>query len=98
MKKLVVVLILLIAFSVTAQNKYGLKTTSLSEYKASIQANPDKPLIDLKKLIPVIVLNFRNPPKNNFTKKKINNLSKPYPRKRVAEPLKKAKTNSKTRE
>ena len=42
------------ALSTVAQNKYGLKASTLVEYKASINVHPDKVLVDLEKFIPGI--------------------------------------------
>jgi len=84
-----------IALSAVAQNKYGLKATTLVEYKASINVHPDKVLVDLEKFIPGIVLDIRYATTNNFTNEKIYNLAKAYARKPVAEALKKAQTELK---
>lgn len=82
-------LLMFSATSVMAQNKYGLKATTYSEYVKSIQSNPDKALVDLEKEIPGIVLEIRYATTNNFTKEKIYNLAKAYARRPVAEALKK---------
>lgn len=71
-------------------NKYGLKTTNLKEYQASIKTAPQKELVDLEKHIPGIVLDIRYATTNNFTKEKIYNLPKAYARKSVADALLKA--------
>jgi len=96
MKKLITICFLIAAFGSEAQNKYGLKTMSLTEYKASIQINPDKALIDLEKFVPGLVLDIRYATTNNFTKEKIYNLAKAYARKPVAEAVKKAQAELKT--
>jgi D-alanyl-D-alanine dipeptidase len=83
-------LTLVFAFVVSAlfaQNKYGLKTTNLQEYKASLSSNPDKELVDLTKFIPGITLDIRYATANNFTGKKIYNLARAYARRPVAEAL-----------
>lgn len=90
MKKLLFACMLLGAFTVQAQNKYGLKTQSLNEYKSSVEANPDKALVNLETFIPGVVLDIRYATTNNFTKEKIYNLARAYARKPVAEALKKA--------
>lgn len=72
-----------------AQNKYGLKPTTLNAYKTSVKINSQKELIDLEKFIPGIVLDIRYATTNNFTKEKIYNLAKAYARKPVAQSLKK---------
>ena len=81
--------------TVFAQNKYGLKVTTLEEYQASVKSNPNKELIDLEKFIPGLVLDIRYATTNNFTKEKIYNLAKAYARKPVAEALKKAQAELK---
>jgi len=90
MKKVLIVVLLSVVVHGLAQNKYGLKTTSLIEYKASINVNPEKKLVDLEKFIPGVVLDIRYATTNNFTKEKIYNLAKAYARKPVAEALKRA--------
>lgn len=73
-----------------AQNKYGLSPTDYQGYLKSVQANPNKELVDLEKFIPGIVLDIRYATTNNFTGEKIYNLAKAYARKPVAEAVKKA--------
>jgi len=88
-------LLLLILFSyyAQAQNKYGLHATTWKEYEASIKANPEKELVELKSVIPGIVLDIRYATKNNFTRAKVYNLARAYARKPVAEALKKAQAD-----
>jgi zinc D-Ala-D-Ala dipeptidase len=84
--------VLMICFSLTAasaQNKYGLKAMTHGEYVQSLKTNPQKELIDLKKLIPDLVMDIRYATTNNFTGEKIYNLAKAYARKPVAEALNK---------
>ncbi len=73
-----------------AQNKYGLVPTTLKEYLKSVEANPEKELIDLEKFIPGIVLDIRYATANNFTGEVIYNSAKAFARKPVAVALKKA--------
>ncbi len=73
-----------------AQNKYGLVPTTLKGYLKSVEANPDKELVDLETFIPGIKLEIRYATTNNFTGEQIYNLPKAYARKSVAEALKKA--------
>lgn len=97
--KFLFTLCLMVSFlSATAQteNKYRLKTTSLKEYKESINTAPQKKLIDLAIHIPGIVLDIRYATKNNFTGEKIYTLAKAYARKPVADALKKAQAEFKT--
>lgn len=83
------------SFYAAAQNKYGLKATTFLEYKASLNVNPDKSLVDLQKFIPGVVLDIRYATTNNFTGEKIYDLAKAYARKPVAEALKKAQAEFK---
>ena len=76
--------------------KYGLKPTNFIEYKESLKANPGKELVDLEKFIPDLIIDVRYATTNNFTGKKIYNLSKAYARRPVAEALKKAQAEFKT--
>jgi D-alanyl-D-alanine dipeptidase len=84
-----------VVFSVYAQgqNNYGLRATSLAEYGASIKSNPEKELVELKNVIPGIVLDIRYATKNNFTGAEVYRLAKAYARKPVAEALEKAQTD-----
>jgi zinc D-Ala-D-Ala dipeptidase len=95
----VLILLLIIAsvHNVNAQNKYGLKATTLEEYKQSVADNPNKELIDLEKFVPGLVLDIRYATANNFTKEKIYNLAKAYARKPVAEALKKIQAELKAK-
>jgi zinc D-Ala-D-Ala dipeptidase len=90
---------LLLLFSiptVVAQGKYGLKATTLHEYKKSVRANPNNELIDLEKAIPGIALDIRYATTNNFTGERIYTLPKAYARKSVAESLKKVQEDLKS--
>ena len=78
-----------------AQNKYGLKATTLTEYKESVKTNPNKELIDLEAFVPGLVLDIRYATTNNFTGEKIYNLAKAYARKPVAESLKRIQADLK---
>ncbi len=89
MKRSIILLLVLMTLTVTAQNKYGLKTLTLAEYKESITKNPAKELINLKDFVPGLVLDIRYATINNFTGEKIYNLARAYARKPVAEALKK---------
>jgi D-alanyl-D-alanine dipeptidase len=86
--RLITLAFLFISISNYAQNKYGLKATTYPEYIESIKSNHDKELIDLKILIPDLVLDIRYATTNNFTHEKIYNLAKAYARKPVAQALK----------
>lgn len=95
MKSIHVLFLLLLCFSVEAQNKYGLQTVRLSEYKASLQTNPENELVDLEKFIPGLVLDIRYATTNNFTHEKIYNMAKAFARRPVAEALQKAQAEFK---
>ncbi len=88
--KTFLIILFLVPFICLSQNKYGLRTTNLSEYKASLKSHPEKELVDLEKEIPGLVMDIRYAQENNFTGKKIYNLAKAYARKPVAEALKRA--------
>lgn len=92
MKKPLLTLFVLISITTSAQNKYGLRATTFTEYKQTLSANPEKELVDIEKVIPNIVLDIRYATTNNFTGEKIYNLARAYARKPVAEALKKAQT------
>ncbi len=78
------------------KNEFGLKVFNLKEYRSSIENDSNKELVDLEEKIPDIILDIRYATTNNFTKKKIYNLSKAYLRKPVAESLLKAQMEFKT--
>jgi zinc D-Ala-D-Ala dipeptidase len=83
-------IILFLSASLCAQNKYGLKTTTLNEYQSSLKTSPEKELVNLQEYIPGIVLDIRYATVNNFTGKQIYNLARAYARKPVAAALKEA--------
>lgn len=89
MKHSFTIILFLVSFSLTGQNKYGLKVTALAEYQESVKVNPQKELVNLEKFIPCIVLDIRYATTNNFTGERIYNLSRAYARRPVAEALKK---------
>ena len=90
MKNLAFILFLLPSL-LMAQNKYGLHTTTLSAYRTSLVANPEKELLNLAKVAPDILLEIGYATEKNFTGKKIYTLARGYARKPVAAALKKAK-------
>jgi len=75
MKAFQLALLVIITSQAFSQNKYGLKATTLDEYKTSLKANPEKELVNLEKFIPGIKLEIRYATTNNFTHEKIYNLS-----------------------
>jgi D-alanyl-D-alanine dipeptidase len=90
MKILTLIFFALVFISSSAQNKYGLKATTFTDYKQTLASSPEKELINLAKFIPGIVLDIRYATTNNFTGEKIYNLARAYARRPVAEALKKA--------
>ncbi len=76
--------------SLMAQNKYGLKATTLAGYKESIKAHPEKELVNLETFIPGIIPDIRYATTNNFTGEVIYHLPRAYARKSVATSLQKA--------
>lgn len=97
MRRSLIIFLFLPVLSIAQNNyKYGLKPTNYVEYKESLKANPEKELVDLEKFIPDLIMDIRYATANNFTGKKIYNLSKAYTRRPVAEALKKAQAEFKT--
>jgi zinc D-Ala-D-Ala dipeptidase len=92
MKTIFSLLLIISSISTFAQNKYGLKATTYETYLATVKADPKKELVNLKVLIPNLVLDIRYATTNNFTKEQIYNLARAYARKPVAESLKKIQT------
>src|ERR1041384_2777020 len=90
-----VVVFVIATLTAGAQNKYGLKATTLSEYKENIKTDPKKELVDLEKFVPGLVLDIRYATTNNFTGEKIYNLARAYARKPVAGALKKIQADLK---
>ena len=84
MKKYITITLLFLTLVTFSQNKYGLKATTYTGYLETVKADPKKELIDLKALIPNLVLDIRYATTNNFTGEKIYNLAKAYARKPVA--------------
>ena len=97
MKKIMIILVVCFYGIAQAQYKYGLKPVTLAEYKKQVQMNPTKELVDLEKFIPGIALDIRYATKNNFTKQVIYKSAKAYSRKVVAQSLKEAQMEFKTR-
>lgn len=99
MKYLTACFFLLVAFvmDVQAQYRYGLKPLGYEAYQKTVQADPEKELIDLEEYIPGIVLDIRYATTNNFTGEKIYDQAKAYARQPVAEALRKAQAELKSR-
>lgn len=90
MKKLLLILALGVASSLSAQNKYGLSPQKISDYRASVARKPNTELVEIQKAIPSIVLDIRYATTNNFTGAKIYQQAKAFARRPVIEALKKA--------
>ncbi|MBL7849937.1 MAG: M15 family metallopeptidase [Cyclobacteriaceae bacterium] len=86
----VILMVWVLATGAYAQNKYGLRTTGLEEYKSSLKVNPEKELVNLATVAPDIKLEIGYATEKNFTGKKIYTLARAYVRKPVADALKKA--------
>lgn len=84
-----VFIMIALSVEVVAQNKYGLRAMTYSEYKKSLAASPHKALVDLEKFVPGLAMDIRYATNNNFTGEKIYNMAKAYARRPVAEALKK---------
>jgi D-alanyl-D-alanine dipeptidase len=95
MKHLLSIAFFSVTVSLAAQNKYGLTATTMAGYKASIKTDPNKELINLEKFVPGLVLDIRYATTNNFTGEQIYNLARAYPRKPVAESLRKIQADLK---
>lgn len=95
MKILLSFLLILTALPSISQNKYGLRATTLAEYRERIKTNPELELIDLEKVIPGLVMDIRYATANNFTGEKIYNKAKAYALRPVAEALKKIQADLK---
>jgi len=93
MKKLTVLFLFLFCLNACAQNKvqnpYGLAIVNTgADYKASVKANPNNELVDIKKAIPSIVLDIRYATKNNFMKQVMYKQARAFARKPVVQQLK----------
>ncbi|MBL7863915.1 MAG: M15 family metallopeptidase [Cyclobacteriaceae bacterium] len=94
--KLKLIVCLLVPVMTLAQNKYGIKAIRYDEYLSSLKVKPEKELVQIRAVIPDIVLDIRYATANNFTGKQIYTLPRAYARKPVAEALRKAQTEFKT--
>lgn len=95
--RLISIVFIIVSIAASAQNKYGLKATTYSAYLESVKTNKQKELVNLKALIPDLVLDIRYATTNNFTGEKIYNLARAYARRPVAESLKKIQAELKPR-
>ena len=93
MKKLIVLFLVALCLNAcaqnSAQNPFGLAIVNTSaDYKASIKANPNNELVEIKKAIPSIVLDIRYATKNNFMKQIMYKQPRAFARKPVVQQLK----------
>ena len=92
MKTLLLVIICLTVFShvIAQQYKYidSNKVMRLRDYQKKIADSPDYQLVEIKKLVPNIVLDIRYATRNNFMHKAMYKLAKAYARLPVAKALK----------
>lgn len=73
----------------SAQNPFGLAiVNTVTDYRASVKANPNNELIEIKKAIPSIVLDIRYATKNNFMKQIMYKQPRAFARKPVVQQLK----------
>lgn len=91
MRKLVFLFLLLSSDGIRAQqaNPYGLLITNdLAAYKASVKADKNKELVEIRKYIPNIRLDIRYAGKNNFAKQAVYKQARAFARLPVVEALK----------
>jgi D-alanyl-D-alanine dipeptidase len=92
MKTLLLVIICLTVFSPVNAQQYRYidsnKVMRLSDYQKKIADSPDYQLVEIKKLVPNIVLDIRYATRNNFMHKTMYKLAKAYARLPVAKALK----------
>ena len=67
-----------------------------ADYQLACKTNPDKQLLELKKVVPGIVLDIRYATKNNFMKQVMYRQAKAFARRPVAAQLKKIQAELKT--
>ena len=89
MKYTLTICFLLAAGIAVAQNKYGLKTIRLEQYRQSLKDHPEKELVRIDKEIPGILLDIRYATTDNFLGEVIYTMPRAYARKPVVAALKK---------
>jgi D-alanyl-D-alanine dipeptidase len=94
MKKLIFLLAIFASFFANEQqthtNPFGLNIINTYEgYKLAYQNNPDQELVEIKKVIPTIVLDIRYASKNNFMGQVMYKQARAFARKPVVAKLKK---------
>lgn len=86
----IALLVGLSACSQRKENPHGLRiVSSLSEYNVSVVSNPELKLVEIKKVIPSIVLDIRYATTDNFMKEVMYKQPRAFARKPVVEQLKK---------
>ncbi|AMP98776.1 D-alanyl-D-alanine dipeptidase [Pedobacter cryoconitis] len=90
LKTTAILLFVLLAHPLSAQPKNSLKViNSLKVYQNTYARDPNQELIELKKIIPDLVLDIRYATANNFMKQVMYPQARAFARKPVAEQLKK---------
>lgn len=82
-KAMIAFLAAVVSVPVSGQYKYGIKPTSLAEYRSSLNKHPEYELIDLADALPSVILDIRYATANNFTGRQVYSLPKAYVRKPV---------------
>ncbi|RZJ77763.1 MAG: D-alanyl-D-alanine dipeptidase, partial [Flavobacterium sp.] len=94
MKNLFIAFFISLSFSScaqkNAQNPYGLKIVNdYKQYREQLKTNPNYELVEIKKVIPSVVLDIRYATKNNFMQQVMYNQARAFARKPVVDHLKK---------
>lgn len=88
----------LLTYTLSAQQKNGLKViNSLKAYQNSFARDPNQELVELRKMIPDLVLDIRYATANNFMKQVMYSQARAFARKPVAEQLKKIQADLRKR-
>lgn len=98
MKVTAALLFIMLTDTLSAQQKNSLKVTnSLKVYQNTCARDPNQELIELKKIIPDLVLDIRYATANNFMKQIMYPQARAFARKPVAEQLKKIQADLRKR-
>jgi D-alanyl-D-alanine dipeptidase len=73
------------------------KISGTARYKQQVKANPDKQLVEIKKIIPQIVLDLRYATTNNFMHRRMYTTAKAYARLPVVKALQQVEAELKTK-
>ncbi|SDM24255.1 D-alanyl-D-alanine dipeptidase [Daejeonella rubra] len=96
MRKLLLLFLLFVSLETQAQksNPFGLLIINdMAAYKESVQADMNKELVEIKKLIPNIKLDIRYAGRNNFAKQAVYKQARAFARLPVAEALRKVQND-----